>query len=195
MKSLLHVLSFSCAISALLILGGCASGEVHRVAGGNPAAVGKGPKLPKPAAIYVGNIDMSTGEQRNIEPKDVTAIHDKLEKGMLERLPELAPTKKATGTETTGWLITAKVSVLNLGSAAARFWVGGGLGQAKEAFIFEVYDLAQSRTVPIHRFESYADSGSQSGIVAGMTDSDCSNGNTGRICREARDEIAKLFQE
>lgn len=194
----LRLIGFGFQIAVVVVLTGCAGGEIHHVSGGNPAAEGKAPKLQKPTALYIGDIDMTTGEQRNIEPKDVIMIRSKLEKGLLERLPELAPTTKANGTETTGWLITAKVSVLNLGSAAGRIWLGGGLGQAKESFIFEVYDLSKSRTTPIHRFESYSDSGGgvgDGGLFAQAADSDYTGRNTSRICREARNEIAKLFQE
>ncbi len=197
MKSYLVPIELTLGLAAILILGGCAAGEIHRVSGGNPAAEGKSPKLKKPAALYVGTIDMTTGEQRNVKPEDLTIIHDKVEKGLLERLPDLAPTSKYKGTEATGWLITARVSTLNLGSASARWLVGAGLGQAKESFIFEVYDLSLSKTTPIHRFESYADSGSgfgDGGVLAEAGDSDHTGRNTARLCREARNEIAKLFE-
>jgi hypothetical protein len=196
-KSCLSIINVTLGLAAILILGGCASGEIHHIAGCNPATEGKAPKLSKPAVIYVGNIDMTTGEQRNVKPEDLTMIQGKLEKGLLERLPELAPTKKYDGTANTGWLIVSKASVINLGSASARWLVGQGAGQAKESFIFEVYDLSQSKTTPIHRFESYADSGSgwgDGGMIGEAGDSDHTNRNTGRLCREARDEIAKLFE-
>jgi hypothetical protein len=152
----------------LIFMTGCASVSVREA-----KVTKRGPeKLPK--HIYVStfstkgatfNVDREDKELEEFK-KDTALV---LQAALVERLPVLAPSKKAPAVlPSQGWLIQGKFVRVNQGSRALRTGIGFGAGATKLETQVKVYDLARSSTSPFLSFNTTGGSNAEPGAISGI---------------------------
>ncbi|MDX6767016.1 MAG: DUF4410 domain-containing protein [Candidatus Methylacidiphilales bacterium] len=155
------------ALGLCFILTSCASVKVDE------RSVQTTQPLSRPAAIYVSQFDHTKGIWKvdragnDLEVFKTNASLE-LQRMMIERLPEVAPTYATPDTlPTSGMLISGEFTRVNQGSRALRMGVGFGAGGTKVETIVRIYDLSFSSTSPVATFKTTGGSNAQPGWLAG----------------------------
>jgi hypothetical protein len=156
------------ALFIVLAITGCASVKVSRSHAPQPPT-----RLPP--VILVERFSFDGVDMRvDREGADLAAVQqelsDKLQKALVERLPEIAPTREAasSGNETGGWLIRGRFTRVYQGSRALRAAFGFGLGATKLETRVEVFDLARPGTPPWLVFCTTGGSNAEPGAISGV---------------------------
>lgn len=185
---------------SMFLLTGCASVSVvdHSVRTSGAA-------LKKPQRIYVQQFDITKGTWNvdkagtELEEFKKTAAQE-LQRMMMERFPEIAPTEAAPAQlPQSGLLVAGEFVRVNQGSRALRMGVGFGAGGTKVETMVRLYDLSVSKTKPVMKFATTGGSNAEPGFLAGGVVSAASN-STGlqtdweRTSREIRNLILERFK-
>ena len=156
-----------CLLGLIALLAGCASVSVDE------KSVQISTPLKKYSAIYVQAFDSSKGiwnvdrtEHELEEFKKNAGLE--LQRMMIERFPEIAPTMEAPAAlPHSGLLVTGEFTRVNQGSRALRMGIGFGAGGTKVETVVRLYDLAVSTTEPAATFKTTGGSNAEPGWAGG----------------------------
>jgi hypothetical protein len=158
---------FVTCLIASLFLASCASVKVDE------KTVSTASTLRKPTIVYVAPFDVTKGIWNVDRDGDELELFKKnasleLQRMMIERFPEIAPTLEAPSTlPNEGLLVTGEFTRINQGSRAMRIIIGFGAGGTKVETNVRLYDLSVSFGTPVATFKTTGGSNAQPGFIAG----------------------------
>lgn len=190
--NLLRSLAPRCLIvSALGLLTGCAGMTVKDESVQAPAT------LTRPASITVRSFEPGGNWKGDFGglSKDafITQEMQKLDQRLVAQLQEIAPASMAGATlPASGYLVTGRIHHVDAGSGAARYFIGGFGGGAREVTAkVLVYDLARSAIEPVVSFDIEGGSRGEGGIIGAVSNLDS---EWDRIARETRNLLLQRIR-
>jgi hypothetical protein len=187
-----HPLRFPAMFSAVsLFLGACASMSIKE------ETIQGAPTLARPSVIYVRSFAPGSDWRGDFGglSRDAFIAQEipKLDQRLLVQLAEVAPTAPAPAIlPAQGYLVSGTIKHVDAGSGAARFWIGGYGGGAREVTgRVLIFDLAKSSTSPMLSFDIEGGSRGEGGIIGAVSNLDS---EWDRIARETRNLLLKRLQ-